>query len=89
MRKSCLNLKSFSSSRKNFANIRQSSLDGLTSRGLVGTGLSRARPSNRYLLGTFEPGFVWKNPLRFYPAGLIRINPPGKSQKNPLEGGFF
>merc|ERR1719438_615019 len=34
------------SSRKNFANIRQSSLDGLTSRGLVGTGLSRARPSN-------------------------------------------
>ena len=37
----------------------------------------------------FVAGFVWKNPLRFYPAGLIRINPPGKSQKNPLEGGFF
>ena len=34
-------------------------------------------------------GFVWKNPLRFYPAGLIRINPPRKSQKNPPEGGFF
>ena len=34
-------------------------------------------------------GFVWKNPLQFYPAGLIRINPTGKSQKNPPEGGFF
>ena len=30
-----------------------------------------------------------KNPLRFYPASLIRINPPRKSQKNPPEGGFF
>ena len=37
----------FSSSRKNFANFRQSSLDGMTNRSL-GTGLSRARPSNRY-----------------------------------------
>ena len=37
----------------------------------------------------FQTGFVWKNPLRFYPAGLIRINPPAKSQKNPPEGGFF
>ena len=36
-----------------------------------------------------KPGFVWKNPLRFYPAGLIRINPPGKSLKNPPESGFF
>jgi len=34
-----------SSSRKNFANFRQSSLDGMTNRSL-GTGLSRARPSN-------------------------------------------
>ena len=34
-------------------------------------------------------GFVWKNPIWFSPASLIRINPPGKSQKNPLEGGFF
>ena len=34
-------------------------------------------------------GFVWKNPLRFYPASLIQINPHAKSQKNPLEGGFF
>ena len=37
----------------------------------------------------FYAGFVWKNPLRFYPAGLFWINLPGKSQKNPLEGGFF
>ena len=36
-----------------------------------------------------QPGFVWKNPLRFYPAGFIQINQPGKSQKNPPEGGFF
>ena len=37
----------FSSSRKNFANFRQSSLDGMTSRS-YGSGLSRARPSNRW-----------------------------------------
>ena len=41
------------------------------------------------LMPVFGAGFVWKNPLRFYPAGLIRINPPAKSQKNPPEGGFF
>ena len=34
-------------------------------------------------------GNVWKSPSQFYPAGFIRINPPGKSQKNPHEGGFF
>ena len=37
----------------------------------------------------FLPGNVWKSPSQFYPAGFIRINPPGKSQKNPHEGGFF
>ena len=36
-------------------------------------------------LSPCETGFVWKNPLQFYPAGLIRINPHTKSQKNPLE----
>ena len=43
-------------------------------------------------IANFNPsytGFVWKNPLWFYPAGLIRINPLAKSQKNPPEGGFF
>ena len=53
--------------------------------------------SGPFLIMNFEfdqdhgprPGFVWKNPLRFYPAGLIQINPPGKSQKNPPGGGFF
>ena len=39
-----------------------------------------------HLTFQLQPGFVWKNPLRFYPAGLIRINPPGKSQKNTPEG---
>ena len=34
-------------------------------------------------------GNVWKSPSQFYPAGFIRINQPGKSQKNPHEGGFF
>lgn len=47
----------FSSSRKNFANFRQSSLDGMTNRSL-GTGLSRARPSNRY---TEDPGLCRRN----------------------------
>ena len=32
---------------------------------------------------------VFLNCLLFYQAGLIRINPPGKSQNNPLEGDFF
>ena len=29
----------------------------------------------------FKAGFVLKNPLRFYPASLIRINPPEKARK--------
>ena len=37
----------FSSSRKNFANFRQSSLDGGMSNRSFGASLSRARPSNR------------------------------------------
>ena len=38
---------------------------------------------------TLFTGNVWKSPSQFYPAGIIWINPPGKSQKNPHEGGFF
>ena len=37
--------------------------------------------SSKYLDIVYISGFVWKNPLRFYPSGLIRINPPGTRPK--------
>ena len=57
---------------------------------ILATGSQNRSPDITVNYGNWaHAGFVWKNPLRFYPASLIRINPPGKSQKNPLEGGFF
>ena len=63
---------------------------------LMGNGKLTPLPHKRILSSFWNEGnsgyqveFVWKNPLQFYPAGLIRINPPRKSQKNPPEGGFF
>ena len=48
-----------------------------------------ARNMNIFPDADMKSGFVWKNPLQFYPADLIQINPLGKSQKNQLLGGFF